>query len=82
MKQLYFSLLVYLLSLISIYSDSSPSILNFSPTGEIRNVEQVKVQFSHSMIPFGDPRAKVEPFDVICSEQGKGRWLDDKNFVF
>ncbi len=53
----------------------------FSPQGTVQRVRQVQVRFSESMIPFGDMRAD-QPFDINCTEQGTGRWADDRNWVF
>ena len=54
----------------------------FSPQGTVKGVRQVRVRFSEQMVPFGDPRALVEPFQIDCPEKGSGRWADDKNWVF
>jgi hypothetical protein len=34
------------------------------------------------MVPFGDPRAAVDPFDISCSEAGQGRWVDPRHWVY
>ncbi len=54
----------------------------FSPQGTVKEVRQVQVRFSEQMVPFGDPRANLEPFEVSCSEQGTGRWVDGRNWAF
>ncbi len=57
------------------------SIQTFSPQGEIRTVRQVAARFSESMVKFGDKDAP-HPFTVACSEPGRGRWIDDRNWVY
>lgn len=54
----------------------------FTPQGTVKEVRQVQVRFSDQMVPFGDPRASVEPFEISCGEKGKSRWVDGRNWVF
>lgn len=57
-------------------------IESFSPQGAVREVRQAKVRFSESMVRFGDPRLP-DPFEVACgAEEGSGRWIDDRNWVY
>jgi uncharacterized protein YfaS (alpha-2-macroglobulin family) len=53
----------------------------FSPQGTVKQIRQVSVRFSEQIMPFGDPRL-VEPFEIRCPEKGKGRWADDKEWVY
>ena len=53
----------------------------FSPQGTVKNIRQVSVRFSEQMVPFGDPRL-LEPFDIKCHENGRGRWADSKNWIY
>jgi uncharacterized protein YfaS (alpha-2-macroglobulin family) len=62
-------------------AESTANISSFSPQGTIKDVRQVRVQFSESMIAFGDP-ATAEPFSIQCPVPGKGIWEDDKNWVY
>ncbi len=39
------------------------------------------MRFSEQMVSFGDPELP-EPFEIKCSEKGKGRWIDSKNWVY
>ncbi len=57
------------------------NIQTFSPQGEIRTVRQVTARFSESMVKFGDKDAP-HPFTVTCAEPGRGRWIDDRNWVY
>lgn len=59
----------------------SAEIEFFSPQGEVKKVRQVAVRFSKQMVNFGDPR-EVAPFDISCPESGKGRWADQRNWVY
>jgi hypothetical protein len=73
---------LFLFTIPSTYGEDNPQIEMFSPQGTIKNVRQVAVRFSEQMVPFGDPRSIVEPFDIDCSEKGTGRWADGKNWVY
>lgn len=53
----------------------------FSPQGEVKSVRQVTARFAEQMVPFGEPRL-TEPFDISCSEKGRGRWVDGRNWVY
>lgn len=53
----------------------------FSPTGQVKEVRQVSARFSTDMVPLGDPRL-ADPFTVDCPEQGKGRWIDSRNWSY
>ncbi len=59
-----------------------PKVSGFSPQGAVKKVRQARATFSQAMVPFGDPRAAVDPFDVTCSESGQGRWVDPRNWVY
>ena len=58
-----------------------PQVSGFSPQGSVKQVRQVRVQFSEPMVPLGDPRL-TDPFDVVCAEAGTGRWVDTAIWVF
>jgi hypothetical protein len=34
------------------------------------------------MVSFGDPHAALNPFEIVCSERGTGRWADSGNWVY
>jgi hypothetical protein len=54
---------------------------SFSPQGYVRQVRQVIVRFSASMVALGDPRL-ADPFTVACPAGGEGRWADTRDWVF
>ncbi|EMM86931.1 alpha-2-macroglobulin family protein [Leptospira santarosai str. 2000027870] len=56
--------------------------IEFSPTGEVKKPSQVRARFSESMIPLGNPKFSLYPFEIRCPLQGAQRWVDDKNWVF
>src|SRR5215475_5308466 len=58
------------------FAANPPTVAQFSPTGTVKNVRQVTARFSDAMVPLGDPRAAVAPFEVKCNEQGASRWID------
>jgi len=64
------------------YAEDGPQVEMFSPQGTVKGVRQVTVRFSEQMVPFGDPRGLIEPFDINCPEKGTSRWADGKNWVF
>ncbi len=65
-----------------VYGQEGPRVEMFSPQGTIKNVRQVNVRFSEQMVPFGDLRGLLDPFDMDCPEKGVGRWADGKNWVY
>ena len=65
---------------------SAPQVEVFTPQGQAKSVRQVAVRFSEPMVAFGDPRL-ADPFTVKCDGEperlkGRGRWADQKNWVF
>ncbi|MBE8398360.1 hypothetical protein IQB76_20055, partial [Leptospira borgpetersenii serovar Hardjo-bovis] len=56
--------------------------IEFSPIGEVKKPSQVRARFSESMIPLGNPKVSLYPFEIRCPLQGVQRWVDDKNWVF
>ena len=53
----------------------------FSPSGQVKKVHQVSTRFSVPMVPFGNPRSS-DPFTITCPLPGKGRWLDERTWVY
>lgn len=75
-------LLICVFMVSSTYAEDGPRVEMFSPQGTVKGVRQVTVRFSEQMVPFGDPRGLIEPFDIICPENGTSRWPDGKNWVY
>src|SRR5512139_40910 len=65
-----------------VFGQESPRVEFFSPQGVVKTVRQVSVRFSEQMVPFGDPRGMVDPFEIDCSEKGTGRWADGRNWTY
>src|SRR5579862_4400749 len=65
----------------SLASPAAAQVEFFSPTGYAKQVRQVVVRFTSAMVALGDPRL-ADPFDIICSANGKGRWADTRNWVY
>src|SRR3989339_1694526 len=65
----------------SAFAQDEVKIELFSPRDVVKDIRQVRVRFSEQMVPFGDP-GLLEPFDIQCSEKGRGRWADGKNWVY
>ena len=63
-------------------AQEAPKVSTFSPQGVVKKVRQARAVFSEAMVPFGDPRLSVEPFETACSEAGQGRWVDPRNWVY
>ena len=74
-------LALFLVAFAAIAHGEPPRVEQFSPQGIAKGVRQAAVRFSTSMVPFGEPRL-VDPFDVSCSVKGRGRWIDDRNWVY
>ena len=64
-----------------VHAEDGPRVEVFSPQGVVKGVRQVRVQFSEPMVPFGDPKGSIEPFDIECSEKGASRWADQRNWA-
>lgn len=56
------------------------NIIQFSPQGEVKTVNQVRVGFDSAVIAFGNSAAPA-PLSWDCSLQGKGHWVDAKTWV-
>jgi hypothetical protein len=63
-------------------SHASAQVDRFSPQGTVKRVRQASARFSEPMVPFGDPRNAVDPFDIDCPEDGAGRWIDSRTWVY
>ncbi|MDE0191620.1 MAG: MG2 domain-containing protein [Gammaproteobacteria bacterium] len=53
----------------------------FSPSGYAKDVRQVTVRFSETMVALGEP-GRLDPFGVDCEVPGNGRWIDERNWVY
>lgn len=68
-------------------AQADSGVTSFSPSGTVKAVRQVRVQFGTSMVPFGD-MALPAPFTVDCGKAepavvaGTGRWADDRNWSY
>jgi hypothetical protein len=84
MKPKYLGLFLIIFAFIgsTVFAEEGPQVEMFSPQGTVKRVRQVSVRFSEPMVPFGDPRSLIEPFDILCPEKGTSRWADGKNWVF
>jgi uncharacterized protein YfaS (alpha-2-macroglobulin family) len=74
--------LISILIIPLVYAQEGPQVEFFSPQGTIKTVRQVTARFSEQMVPFGDPRGLIEPFEIACPEKGTSRWADGKNWAF
>jgi len=79
---LYKIILMIFIIINNIYSQNQATIESFSPEGEIRDIKQVVVRFSESMVPLSSPKIKTDQFVITCPSEGKARWLDDKTYVY
>lgn len=61
---------------------AAPSVVRFSPQGTVKGVRQVTARFSAPMVPLGDRRVPVSPFDSNCPAKGTARWIDSFNWSF
>jgi uncharacterized protein YfaS (alpha-2-macroglobulin family) len=74
-------LLAAMLVALGATAAQAASVQVFSPTGTVKDVRQVAVRFSANMVALGDPRLP-DPFAVSCPAKGKGRWADQRNWVY
>ncbi len=66
------------------FAAAAATIERVVPQGEVRQVRQVQVRFSESVAKIGDLNQPA-PFTITCAQPGavgKGRWVDDRNWVF
>ena len=82
MKKYFYLFLISLMGIFSLAAQEKATITSFSPEGVVKNVKQVKVNFSAQMVPFGNPRVKTDQFEITCPVEGKARWIDEKTFVY
>ncbi len=75
-------LLVAVLLPIASLANAQARVEVFSPQGTVKGVRQVTVRFSEQMVPLGDPRGLIEPFDIDCPEKGTSRWADGRNWIY
>ncbi len=69
-----------LLGLTSSFGQMVTKIDSFSPSGQIPIANQVHVQFSEFMFALG--ATAEDPMASECLKNGKGRWLNPKEWVF
>lgn len=55
---------------------------SFSPQGETKRVGQVQVLFKEAMVPLGDPKRAVSPFQIDCPVKGQERWVTETDWVY
>lgn len=68
----------------STHNANAANVVSFYPTGSVKQIQQVRVQFSANMVAMGDPRAAVNPFTISCTastEKYTTHWADSKNWV-
>ena len=81
-KYLLLGIFIILITASNVFTEDKPGVEMFSPQGTVKGVRQVTARFTDQMVPFGDPRANVPPFEMDCNLKGTGRWADSRNWVF
>ncbi len=67
---------------------SAPRVIDAIPQGKVRDVRQIRVQFSDPVQPFGVVQSPEVPYQVDCRfslgviVKGQGRFIDPKNWVY
>ena len=51
-------------------------VVTFFPTGSVKSIKQVTVNFSTDMVAMGDPRSKDDPFSITCNTKTKKNSAD------
>ncbi len=64
------------------FAEEAPHVKTFTPQGTVKNVRQVRASFSEQMVPFGEPRSLLNPFEIDCPGKGSGRWADGANWLY
>ncbi|PJN86420.1 hypothetical protein CV739_00430, partial [Bacillus velezensis] len=73
------TLLAGALLLAPLFSHAA-SVATFSPQGEVKAPQQVRISFSTPMVRLGDSQAAA-PLQWDCRLDGSGHWVDDKSWV-
>ncbi len=76
------ALTVVAIASVSALAAGAPMVTKFSPRGTVKQIRQVTARFSQAMVPLGDPRASVTPFDIDCAPKGAARWIDSFNWSY
>lgn len=65
------------------FSQEKIQVKSITPSGYVRSVSQVRIEFAQPMVRFGDLNIQ-SPAQSPCfdSKKGQGRWVDTKNWVF
>ncbi len=74
------SIACILMALISAEAIADPISL-FSPQGTVKQIRQATARFAMPMVALGDPRL-ADPFDIDCAAKGRGRWADERSWVY
>lgn len=75
---------IALASILFVTPTWGAKLVDFSPTGQVTDVESVKLRFDQPVIAFGDGQAAA-PVDVTCNDPaavGHGRWLDGSRWTY
>ena len=76
------SSIVLLVSSPSLNSQKVSTIENFSPEGEVKDIKEVVIRFTDSMVPMGSPNVFMDLFQITCPTTGKFSWIDDKTLTY
>ena len=61
------------------------SVDSASPQGQVKQVQQLRIRFSETLVPLGDARL-ADPIDLRCtggvSSAGQGRWINEREWVY
>lgn len=64
-----------------VFAQEKPIVKSVSPQGFVKSATQIRIEFSHPMVRFGDINLAY-PAQSSCFKNGQGRWIDTKNWVF
>lgn len=69
------------------------TVLSVTPTGSVKQVQQIVARFSTDMVAFGDPRSYADPLKITCTTIAPGtkgknaetppyktRWIDSRQW--
>jgi hypothetical protein len=63
-------------------SHPRPQVSQFTPLGTIKRICQASAVFSETIVSFGDRRSPIDPFIIDCPEDGVGRWVDSRTWMY
>lgn len=68
-------------TVVAFAAPAETQVRRVSPSGESKQVQQIRVEFSAPVVRFGTAKGSP-PVTGDCLKNGDGRWIDTNNWVF